>query len=151
MRPVTLVVANAGSLAKFIPNPPRDSRKTVLQSVLPHLEDFPSFSPEQTPGFTVAFHIPGDLGIPIFPVAGGHAAVLFAAVPEAPIDEYGDSLFRKYKIRPSGNRSVTAPAFDPGGAKKANENEFRRFVSARTNCRHDAGTLGLVESIGHAP
>jgi hypothetical protein len=75
--------------------------------------------------------------------------MFFAAVPEAPVDEDGDFLFREDEIGAARDVGVAAPAFYFVGAEELKEDEFGGFVAAGTDGAHDLRALGLRECVGH--
>lgn len=100
-------------------------------------------------GLAVALDVAGDFGIPIFLVGGGHAAMGFAAVPEAAIDKDGKAVLGEDEVGSAGDGRVAAPAFEAGSAEESDEKEFGGFVAAGTDFPHDGGALGFGEGVGH--
>ena len=86
--------------------------------MFPDAEDAPAFLAEENSGGAIAAHVPFDFSVPIFFVAGRHAAVFGAAVPKAAVHEDREAFFREDEIGAAGDVGVTAPPFEFGGAEE---------------------------------
>jgi len=87
------------------------------ERVTPNSEHPPA-SPAKQPGHAaVAGNVAGDFALPIFAVSKRHAAVPYATMPEAPINEDSHALTGKNKVRSAGKQLVAAPSGDSGGTK----------------------------------
>jgi hypothetical protein len=108
---------NSEAIAKHMCDLRENAGRPFFQGMLPNAYYSPSASSQKLSGFAIARLVAFDLSKPISPVAGRHAAVFGAAVPEAAIDEDGNALFRKNEIGASGNFRMAPPTFDSGGAE----------------------------------
>jgi hypothetical protein len=77
--------------------------------VLPDPDDPPTRCDQQAVDPIVSLPVSIELRSPILAVCLRHVAVVGAAMPEATIDEYRDSLGREHYVRPMSNASYRAP------------------------------------------
>ena len=64
---------------------------SVIHFVLPHTDDQPSVLCQCVVGTSVTSDVRLELWAPVVDVAAGNRAVVGTAVPEAAVDEHGDS------------------------------------------------------------
>ena len=83
----------------------------------PDPEDAPTGSPEALVGGLVPERIARDLLLPIWPVVRWHSAMPAAAMPEAAVNEYCQTLTAEDEIGVAGKRLVATPAGDAGGSE----------------------------------
>ena len=76
------------------------SGSVIGRSVLPDSNDLPPRSFEGARHPTVALLVSGELGRPVLSVGRRCGPVVRTAVPEAPIDEYGDTAAGEHDIHP---------------------------------------------------
>lgn len=84
-------------------------RNLLWVLVLPETKDDPAEGYEELVVLPVSAHVAAELGLPKRGVRRGHRRVLRAAMPEAPVDEHGDTPLREDDVRPGG----CPPARDP--------------------------------------
>jgi hypothetical protein len=91
------------------------------ERVAPNADNPPASAAKQ-PGYaTVAGAVAGDFALPILAVSLGHAAVPAAAVPEAAVHEDGEAGAAEDEVGAAGERLVTTPASDAGGAQNGRQ------------------------------
>src|SRR5437868_4937533 len=82
----------------------------LAQCMPPKAENAPPRCLECADCCSVAADITIDLCLPITPISNGHATMLWATVPETPIDENGKARAREREIGAAGKPLVTPPA-----------------------------------------
>ncbi len=68
-------------------------------------------------------------------------------MPEAPVHENSDALFRKNKIRFAEYLPVSAPANDACLLEEPNESKFGSAIATAANARHDRRAFCRVENV----
>jgi hypothetical protein len=121
------------------------------ERVAPDTENSPPSPAEQAANATVAGAITGYFALPVFAVSKRNAAMPRAAVPEAAVNEDGQSLTPEDEVGTAGERLLAAPAGDAGGAQDGDQLQFGGFIAMRANRGHDLGPLFLCENVGHYP
>ena len=94
-------------------------------------------------------HIAGDFVLPVPIVFRWQSTVPAAAVPEAAVNEYGQTLLAEDEIRVTGNGLVPAPAGDASRAEYDRQLLFRGPIAFRADGGHDLAALLLCEHVGH--
>ena len=72
-----------------------------------------------------------------------------APVPEASVDEEGNSLLGEDEIGPPDELGSAPPARDSVGPKDAHHSHLRARVAPAPYSAHDLGALGFGEDVGH--
>jgi hypothetical protein len=90
----------------------------TLQFVLPNAEDTPATPSECPIHEPVTRSIAGKFLFPEGAVAGRHLAMFRAAMPEAAVNEDGNSFLAKSKIRLAEQHLIAPPAYDMAAAQK---------------------------------
>ena len=117
--------------------------------MLPDPNNSPTSLPEALIRFTVPLDVPGDLAFPILAVVFWHSEMPRAAVPEATIDENGETFAAKDKIWFARHRLPPPPSGDAMGAENGSEPQFCGAVSGGADCGHDLRSLFFGEHVGH--
>ena len=90
------------------------------------------------------------LPTPILRIGLRPSAVFRATVPEAAVDKNGQADRGQDEVRAAGQRLVTPPARDVGGAQDGREFQLCVLVAAGFDGGHDLAALYLCENVGHA-
>jgi hypothetical protein len=117
--------------------------------VFPETDDSPTGGTEGPFGGNVTFAIPAEFWEPVCTVGTWIAAVLWATVPEAAVNENSQTRAAEDKVRATGKRLVEAPAGDAGGAEDGCQFQLGVFVAAGTDGSHDLRALLLCEHVRH--
>lgn len=104
--------------------------------MLPNSQHSPPERAQMSIRVTIPFDVPGKFGCPPLAVRGGRGLVFGTAMPEAPVDEHGDSGASKQDVRTSagqpGKRGVDAVAQTPPVEFSAEEHFWLRVASSLT-------------------
>jgi hypothetical protein len=69
-----------------------DDKLGGAKRVAPDTQNAPTGLTEQAVGISVASSVAGDFAVPVFPIGLRHTAMVATAVPEAAINEDGQTL-----------------------------------------------------------
>ena len=121
----------------------------ACEFVFPNTNDLPAACAEGAVDAAIASLIRGDLLPPEGGVVFRLGRVFRTPVPEAAVDVDCEFKSGKNEIRFARELRAAPPAGDAVRAHKRNEPKFGVLVSAPTNARHDLGTFGFGEDVGH--
>ena len=107
------------------------------ERVAPDAENPPALTAKQPGDAMIAGAVAGDFVPPVFAVSPGHAAMPWAAVPEAAVNEDGQALTSENEVGTAGERLVPPPAGDAGGAQNGHQFQLSFFVSTGVDGGHD--------------
>jgi hypothetical protein len=112
--------------------------------MLPEPENGHSLFPQHCGVAAIPLSIAINFGLPEWPILARYVATSLAAVPEAPIDEDRQSLFREVEIWcPRQSSHVELPSCNASGCESRSETGFSGPVSLSTDTFHYSGVLGL--------
>jgi len=112
----------------------------VFQLTFPNTNDTILFSYQLLADFGIAATIVQQFLSPKPCVVFGRLIVLWATMPETPVHEYANSLFRKCKIRFPRQIQVSPPPADMGRTQKTGQLNFRAFVATPLDLCHQQRT-----------
>ena len=113
---------------KFGCDPPHHGLRKS-QGVFPDSQYPPASSLEFVVCIAIPSPVPSDLKLPIFAVPLRHAQMPWTAVPEATVNEDGETLAAEHKVRLSRKSLMAAPAGDSVAPENGDQFEFSGPVS----------------------
>jgi hypothetical protein len=129
---------------------PLGARLALLrQVVFPNAQDAPTDAAESSSDRSVTGAITNDFRVPIPPIRGWATIASWAPVPEAPVNEDGQTLFAEDEIGLAGQVDMPPPACDAGKPEDRQEPQLGVRVPLRAYSRHNLATLGLCEDVRH--
>jgi hypothetical protein len=117
--------------------------------MLPNPEHVPPGGGEGSIDLAISRFVATQFKTPKVDVGTGYGAMLWTAMPETTVHEYGEAAFRKYEIRAAEYGRFPAPAGELVFAKKRDESQLRRPVSASFDAGHDVGSFFPRENVRH--
>lgn len=117
--------------------------------MFPDAEDAPAAFAEFPVYTAVAGFVGSELLLPERPIIPWRIAVLRAAVPKAPVHKDGDALLGENEVGLAKDGLMTAPAGDVVLTEQLYQGELGILIATAADARHDLGSLGLGEDVGH--
>jgi hypothetical protein len=118
--------------------------------MFPNTDDAPTETAQFTRHLTVTFAIPGDFGVPKFPVRVRAAITPGATVPETAVHKEREPHLSENEIRFAKHGLISLPAGDVVTAKKSHQSKLGVHVATPTNPGHDIGSFCLCKNVSHS-
>lgn len=124
--------------------------RMLLQPTLPDPDNRPSHGPQFPANLSVPALVPLYLFDPEFPSGFWYNPAVWTPVPEAPVHENSDFLFRENEVRFPGKGLVPPPSGDVVVLEQFYQGKLGALVSLSPDFGHDVRALFAVPDISHS-